>query len=113
VAGGVMERTPAFTGNVSADWTHPLMGGTFEVSGNYSYQTKASFDFADTIQQKAYGLLTLRVAWTDPSRHWQVSATGRNLTDTKYLTQVLPDSGGFGAVWGEPPNFLVKIAYSY
>jgi iron complex outermembrane receptor protein len=113
VSGGKMERTPAFMGNVSATYTHDLANGELEINGNYAYQTEASFDFANTIIQKPYGLLTLRVSWTDPSRHWTIAGVARNLTDSSYLTQVLPDSGGFGSVYGEPRSFMVKLTYNY
>ena len=53
------------------------------------------------------------IAWTDPSGHWTFSAIGRNLTNSTYLTTVLPNSGGFGAVYGMPPNYLVEITYKH
>jgi iron complex outermembrane receptor protein len=113
VAGGTMERTPAVTAILGAAYSYPLFNGTFDLSANYWRQTKASFDFPGTIQQNGYGLLTLRAAWTDPSTHWTVSVTGRNLTNETYLTQVLPDSGGYGAVYGAPPNYLLELAYKH
>jgi iron complex outermembrane recepter protein len=113
VAGGAMERTPAVTATLNAAYSQPLFGGLFDLSATYWHQTKASFDFPGTIVQNGYGLLTLRAAWTDPSTHWTFSVTGRNLTNTTYLTQVLPDSGGYGAVYGAPPNYLLEIAYKH
>jgi iron complex outermembrane recepter protein len=113
VDGGTMERTPTITATIGAGYTHQLFSGTFDLSANYWRQTRASFDFPGTLQQNGYGLLTLRGAWTDPSNHWTVSATGRNVTNSRYLTQILPDSGGFGAVYGAPPNYLLELAYKH
>jgi len=113
VSGGVMERTPSVTGNAGLTYTHALMGGTLDLNGNYSYQTRASFDFPYTLIQGGYGLLALRASWTDPSGHWMGSLIGRNLTNKYYIAQILPDSGGFGAVYGEPANFMVEIAYKH
>ena len=113
VSGGTMERTPAVTANLGAGYSHALLGGMFDLSANYWYQTKASFDFPGTIVQSGYGLLTLCAAWTEPSNHWTFSITGRNLTNSHYRTQVLPDSGGYGAVYGAPPNYLLEVAYKH
>lgn len=111
VAGRPMERTPAVTADIALDYTHSLAGGAIYLNANYSHQTSASFDFPSTIVQDGYGLLTLRAAWTDPSGHWNFSLTGKNLTNSYYLTQVLPDSGGYGAVWGAPPNVMAEVTY--
>jgi iron complex outermembrane receptor protein len=111
VSGGVMERTPSVTANVGLDYSQPAFGGLADLNANYSYQTKASFDFPHTLVQGSYGLLNLRGAWTDPSGHWMISVTGRNLTNKTYLLQILPDSGGFGAVWGAPPNVTAELSY--
>jgi iron complex outermembrane receptor protein len=113
VSGGVMERTPSVTANVGVTYSHPVLRGVLDLNANYWYQTKASFDFANTIVQKGYGLLNLRAAWTEPSGRWTFSISGRNLTNSTYLTQVLPDSGGFTSVYGEPPNVLGEIAYKF
>lgn len=111
VAGKPMERTPAVTADIALDYSHALFGGTIDLNANYSHQTSATFDFPGTIVQDGYGLLTLRAAWTDPSGHWTASVTGNNLTNSYYLTQVLPDSGGYGAVWGAPPSVMAELAY--
>lgn len=113
VSGKPMERTPTFTGSLGLSYNHPLFGGSLELSGNYAYQTKSSFDFASTLVQGSYGLLNLRAAWTDPTGHWNVSVVGRNVTDQTYLTEVLPNAGGFGQNFGEPANYMFNIAYQY
>lgn len=111
VSGGTMERTPAVTANLGLIYSHSLLGGVANLSTNYYRQTKASFDFPGTIVQRGYGLLELRAGWTDPSGRWNFSVTGRNLTNTFYLTQVLPDSGGYGSIYGAPPSVMGEVAY--
>jgi iron complex outermembrane receptor protein len=113
VDGGVMERTPTWTGNVGLDYTTGLFSGVLSLNGNVSYQSQSSFDFANTLKDSAHALLNLRADWTDPSKHFTLSVIGRNVTDTTYLVQVLPNAGGFGAVYGEPANVMFQIAYKY
>ena len=112
VDGKQMERTPKFSGTFNLTYNTPLNGGDLELSGNYSYRTKVSFDFPGTFGQGAYGLLNLHAGWTTPSGKWTFSVTGTNVTDEKYLIQVLPNAGGFGAVYGEPAAVMFQIGYA-
>ncbi len=113
VDGGVMDRTPEFSGNIGLDYNTDLYRGHLDLNANASYQTESSFDFANTLKDPAHGTLNLRAAWTDPSRKWTLSVTGRNVTNTVYLVQVLPNAGGFGAVYGEPANAMFQVQYKY
>jgi iron complex outermembrane receptor protein len=111
VTGFPMERTPTFTGNIGLNFHTPAFGGEVDLNSNFWYQTKASFDFADTLVQGAYGLLNLRAAWTAPSKKWTFSVTGTNVTDKTYATEVLPNAGGFGATYGKPAAVMVGVNY--
>ena len=112
VAGKTMERSPAFSGSTSLNYSIPTSIGKFDVSPTYSYQSYVYFDFADTIKQGGYGLLALRAGWTDMSGHWSVDVIGRNVTNAKYLTQVLPRaSGAYGEGFGEPANVALELRY--
>ncbi len=113
VDGGVMERTPAWTGNVGLTYTAEVLSGTLSLNGNLAFQSQSSFDFANTLTDSAHALLNLRADWTDPSKKWTVSVIGRNVTNTTYLVQVLPNAGGFGAIYGQPANVMFQIAYKY
>ena len=113
VDGGVMERTPTWTGNVGLAYTAELASGSLSLNGNVSYQSQSSFDFANTLKDSAHALLNLRADWTDPSRRWTLSVIGRNVTGTTYLVQVLPNAGGFGAVYGEPASVMFQIGFKY
>jgi len=113
VSGGPMERTPDFTGDITLNYHTPLMGGLFEFVATGTMQTQSSFDFANTIEDPGHALLNLRAAWTDASKRWTLSVNGRNVTNTVYLVQVLPNAGGFGATYGEPANVNVELRYRY
>ncbi|HEX7759755.1 MAG TPA: TonB-dependent receptor [Caulobacteraceae bacterium] len=113
VSGGVMTRTPEFSASVALDYNTDLLGGTLALNATGSYQTQSSFDFANTLKDDAHGLLNLRAAWTDPSHRWTFAVIGRNVTNKVYLVQVLPNAGGFGAVYGEPANVTLQVQYKY
>jgi iron complex outermembrane receptor protein len=113
VSGMPMDRTPTWTGSFGPHYDLPFFGGRADIDATYSFQTKSSFDFDYSAFQGGYGLLSLRTSWTDPSKHWTFSVIGRNILNKTYLTQVLPNGGYFGAVYGEPANVTVEAMYKY
>jgi len=113
VSGGVMERTPTFSGDLSLDFHEPVYGGRADFIATGTVQSAASFDFANTLANPAHALLNLRASWTDPSNRWTFSVNGRNVTNTVYLVQVLPNAGGFGATYGRPASVDVQIQLKY
>ena len=113
LAGGKMQRTPTWSGNIDLGYSNELAGGTVNLHGNFSYRSATAFDFSRTLVQPGYGLLNLNASWTDPSDKWTFSAIGRNVTGKRYLIQVLPNSGGFGAVHGEPMTWALQVGYKF
>lgn len=113
VSGNSLQRTPKFTGNVALSYHHDLWGGQLTLAGNYAYQTRSYFDVNHLAYQDAYGLLNLRAGWTDPSERWTVAVEGRNVTDEKYLVQVLEQAAEFGQLWGTPATVTLSVGYRF
>jgi iron complex outermembrane receptor protein len=113
VSGKPMERTPTWTGTFGPHYDLPFFDGKLDLDATYSFQTEASFDFASTLTQGGYGLLGVRAGWTDPSKHWNFSVSGRNILNKTYLVQILPNAGGFGSQYGEPANVQVEARYKF
>ena len=114
VSGFQMERTPEFSGNIGLDYVHPLFGGSIELNGAYSFQTRVYFDANQGATQGAYGVLNLRVAWTDPSRRLTLSLSGQNVTNQSYISQVLEQGPlQFGQTFGEPASVFFEVGYKY
>jgi iron complex outermembrane receptor protein len=98
-----MLRSPDFTANVGASYGTALAGGHLILSGNLYYTSKFYFDAANQFPQDAYALLGLNAQWTDPSDHYTLAVSAKNVTNTKYYAQVASNTLGIGAVWGAPP----------
>jgi iron complex outermembrane receptor protein len=113
VDGNEMERTPEFSGDVGLDYNHPLFGGSLNLNVSYSYRTRVFFDFANTQEQKAYGLLNLRAAWTDPSTRWTFALTGKNVTNQMYLVEVLGSAAAFQQTFGAPASVMFDVSYQF
>jgi iron complex outermembrane receptor protein len=113
VSGNTLQRAPEFTGYLTLDYKHELMGGTLDLNATGSYQTISYFDFANTLKQPSHGIVNLRADWTDPSSRWTVSLIGQNVTDTSYLIEILPNAGGFGAAYGRPVSVTGQVSYRF
>jgi iron complex outermembrane receptor protein len=126
-----MVRAPNVTFNVGADYTRDLWGGELLLAGNLNYTSSyinqnASTFFATSptgailnpstaqrYKQPGYVLLNLQAGWTDPSGHYTGKVYINNATNTRY--RITNSGGSFGdyAMWGEPINAGVRLAYKY
>ena len=107
------QRSPDYTGTASIDYHHGLFGGTLALDATASYQSRVYFDSIQYATQKGYGVLNLRADWTDPSGHITLSVYGKNVTDTTYISQVLPDSAYFGQQYGDPATVGGEVRYRF
>jgi iron complex outermembrane receptor protein len=104
-----MQRSPKFTGYVNLRYTADLAGGELALSGNLYRTSKFYFDTSQQFPQKGYSLLSLRAEWTDPSARYTVAVYGDNVTNAKYLRQILNNGLGVGAVWAEPVTWGASL----
>jgi iron complex outermembrane receptor protein len=111
--GLTMQRVPELQFNVGLDYKRPAWGGQLDLQGNYGYQTRVYFDPADVTQQRAYGVLNLRASWTEPKGRWEFAVFGNNVTDTAYITQVLPTGLAFNQSWAPPAEFGAEVKFKY
>ena len=109
-----MQRTPEFTGNLSAIYETPLANGELQLSGNL-YYTSEFFFGPSGIQFPGgdYETLSLRAQWTDPSDRFYVAVFGDNVTDSRYVTQVQYNTFGIGAGWSEPAVYGVEVGVDF
>ena len=112
-SGSQMERAPEFQGDITLKYTLAAMGGKLDMSGLYSYESRVYFDPVEFAHQGGYGVLNLRAQWNAPAGHWYVAIFGKNVTDKKYVNQVLPDSAFFGQTYGEPATGGVEFGIKY
>jgi iron complex outermembrane receptor protein len=55
----------------------------------------------------------LRVEWSDPSDKLTLALYGDNVTDSRYLIQVLPSTFGIGATWAYPATVGGSVKYKF
>jgi iron complex outermembrane receptor protein len=112
-SGKMMLRTPRFAGNIGLSRNQPFADGNLTLSGNYYYTTKFYFDPVNRFSQDAYGLLNLSATWTDAHDKWSISLFGKNVTDTKYRSEVLPGPFSIQQAFGEPASIGMSVSYHY
>lgn len=111
-------KTPEWSANVAAEYRVPLAGwGHLRLYGDYSYKTKVYQDFenAESIAQPGFGLVNAAISLRPASERWDLSLTGKNLTDEVYVTSGI-ESPGFGfslAGLGEPRTWSLSLRYRF
>ncbi len=111
--GLTLQRAPKWSGNASVRYTRGIGYGSMTFAGTYSYSSRIYFDPADEFYQNAYGLLSLRAAWTDPSGRFTVAAYGDNVTNEAYIATVSYDALGINSQWGAPATWGLSFKVQY
>mgnify|MGYP001157914837 FL=1 len=109
-----MQRTPAFTANIGANYGVDLAGGELMLSGNFYHSSKFHFGPAGTqFLQPAYQTLALRAQWTDPSDRYSVALWGDNVTNSRYRTGAQYTNFGIGSNWNKPATYGVEVGIKF
>jgi iron complex outermembrane receptor protein len=115
-AGKQLVNTPAFTGNISADYVYPLAGGS-EINANanvyYSEKYFGSFDNNPNVVQKAYSVVNTNVGWTSPSKTYRVMIWAKNLLDKEYSAATLISEAGIVHKAAAPRTFGATFDYKF
>ena len=112
-SGRPLIRTPKLSGSVSAIYDQPIGDNNLKLSANYYRTTKFNFDPIGQFQQKGYGLLSARIAFSPAGERFSIGVFGNNLTDETYLTQVLPFSGAILQTYGTPRTYGVEASVKF
>jgi len=108
-----MQFAPEFSGHLSAQYTAALLGGELNLSGTLSYASKQYFDSSEQFHDDGHEKLILRAQWTDASDRYTVAVYGDNLTDSRYLVQVIPQAVAIPVSWNEPRTVGVSLGVKF
>jgi iron complex outermembrane recepter protein len=95
---------------VGATWFHPVQNNTLPNLFGYFGFGQGTFD---KMRRDPYALLNLRIGVQSES--WGVTAWSRNLTDKKYLAEIIPapEFGGSFIHNGQGRSYGVDVSYSF
>lgn len=112
LSGNHLSRAPALTANVMVAFDYPVPIGAVFGAANYYRSSRLYFDAANTYVQNAFDVVNAQLGVRFGAR-WSVSAWANNLTDTTYLTCVIPGPLGAFAQYAEPRTFGLSIDYAF
>ena len=103
LSGNKLSRAPEWTVSTALEYAHPLREhGTFSL--RIEHNSRSAFFYtkenSPIYAQDGFGLLNVFLRYEPDSTRWYAFATGRNLTDADYFTQVfLQSSPGYPATY--------------
>ncbi|MET0986308.1 MAG: TonB-dependent receptor [Steroidobacteraceae bacterium] len=112
LSGNHLSRAPALTANLMVAFDYPVPLGAVFGTANYYHSSRLYFDAANTYAQNAFDIVNAQLGLRFGTR-WSVSAWANNLTDTTYLTCVIPGPLGAFAQYAEPRTFGLNVDYSF
>jgi iron complex outermembrane receptor protein len=98
--------TPSTTNFIAAQYQKAINNNELSFRLEFNHFGKQYFDFANTIEQKAYGLLNMRISYR--TSHFDLSVWGRNLSDRKYIDYAYD----FGAAHLGNPR-MIGVGFGY
>jgi iron complex outermembrane receptor protein len=108
-----MQRTPKFTATVSGTYNQPIGAGNLRLFASYYRTSKFNMDPAGQFPQKGYGLLSARATYYAPGDRFSIGVFGNNLTDSTYLTQILPFGGAILQQFGFPRTYGIEAGFKF
>ena len=83
-----VQNTPAWSGNVSLDYSMALGEGRLSIGGGMSFKSKTyQFEVPNPyLDQPAYQLFDAAIVYQAPNKAWTLGVYGKNLTDERYKT---------------------------
>ncbi|MDB5699237.1 MAG: hypothetical protein JWN69_2041, partial [Alphaproteobacteria bacterium] len=106
-------RAPRFTFNFGFNWGRDLAGGRFAVSANLFHSAKVYHDFANTLVQKSYQLLSGEIGWTTPDESLRIFLWGTNLTNEKVAQQISPGALATYVIYERPRRLGVGAQFKF
>jgi iron complex outermembrane receptor protein len=108
-SGNQRERAAKFSGTLQLKYTTDLAHGRLGLSTNVYMTSKVYFDSSNQFSQGGYATVGLRAEWTDPSERYTVAVYGNNITNKRYITQILGSQTGINSYWNWPATVGASI----
>lgn len=103
LSGNKLSRVPESTVTAAINYTYPFRGRG-DLSARIEYNYRSGFFYTKEnmpmFSQDGFGLLNVFLDYEPPRKTWHLFASGRNLTDEDYFTQVfIQSSPGYPATY--------------
>jgi iron complex outermembrane recepter protein len=113
-----LPRQPESSLNIGAQYAFDIgSAGKLALRGDWNRQSTTYFDASNAVPfvQPGYSLLNLRASFTTNDGHWQFAVFGKNVGDTRYITNTTSLAGATVglATYSVPRTFGASISYSF
>lgn len=110
--GNELISAPPATANVNLQYSLPTAAGDFKGAMVFAYSTGFYFDSQNRLAQPAHTDVNVTLSWMDPSKHWGVRLWGKNLTDQRYYSTIVPQAFGDTATPAAPLTFGFSVSWN-
>jgi iron complex outermembrane receptor protein len=117
--GNELPDSPGLTLNLDASYALRVGQWTLEPQANFRFTGDHYKEIDNYVPVRGYGLLNLRLALISPDGRWTAAVFGRNVTDTRYFTGLIPAASAAGVVsgtqriMGAPATYGVSLGWRY
>ncbi len=117
-SGNEFARAPHISASLNGEYRFAGLGGEFSLGADWNFRTRQYFSAAiqnnPLLEQKAYGLLNARVAWTPAKSDWEFALSASNLTDKDYAVLATgPTAKSVRRVSGDPRVILGTVTHRF
>jgi iron complex outermembrane receptor protein len=117
-SGNEFARAPHISASLNGEYRFAGLGGEFSLGADWNFRTRQYFSAAiqnnPLLEQKAYGLINARVAWTPAKSDWEFALSASNLTDKDYAVLATgPTAKSVRRVSGDPRVILGTVTHRF
>ncbi len=114
VAGNDLVRSPPITISTDVNWKVPFAdGSSLNSSASLYFSDSYFFEVTNRTRQKAYAVAGAQIRYDFAGDKFSVAVFGRNLTNTRYLTSLAPNSFGDAGQLAPPRTYGVTLSAKY
>lgn len=114
VSGNDMVRAPRITISSDVNWKIPFAnGGVITNTASLYFSDKYYFEVTNRTRQKSYATLGGQIRYDFPGEKFALTVFGRNLTNTRYLTVLAPNSFGDPGKLAAPRTYGVTFSAKF
>ncbi len=114
VSGNDLVRSPPVTVSADVNWKIPFAnGGSLNNSASIYLSDSYFFEVTNRTRQKSYALVGAQARYDFPDERFSLAVFGRNLTNTRYLTSLAPNSFGDAGQLAPPRTYGVTVSAKF
>jgi iron complex outermembrane recepter protein len=113
VTGNNLIRAPKLTYSAGFDYRFDLGSSKLLLNSTVFHSSRYYTEVSNVRFQPAYTVVNGSITWRAPGDQFSLSLVGRNLTDERYVTQILTAGSGDYATFQRPRTLTVSAGYRW